>query len=69
MEGLDAYNQQAIGILTSSKLADAMDLTREDPRLVERYGTGSTSRICTGLEPAPRKPPAGGASWRLTPRQ
>jgi hypothetical protein len=41
MEGLDAYTQQAIGILTSSKLADAMDLSKEDPKIVERYGTGS----------------------------
>jgi hypothetical protein len=41
MEGLDTYTEQAIGILTSSKLADAMDLSKEDPRIVERYGTGT----------------------------
>jgi hypothetical protein len=40
MDGLDAFNQQAMGILTSSELAEALDLSREDPRLVERYGTG-----------------------------
>ena len=40
MDGLDAYNQQAFGILTSSKLATALDLSNEDPRLVERYGKG-----------------------------
>lgn len=40
MAGLDAFTQQAFGILTSSKLADAMDLKQEDPRLVERYGKG-----------------------------
>ncbi len=41
MEGMDAFNQQAFGVLTSSKLAEAMDLSREDPRVRERYGTGS----------------------------
>jgi hypothetical protein len=40
MEGLDAFNQQAFGVLTSRRLADALDLTREDPRTVERYGRG-----------------------------
>lgn len=42
IEGLDAYYQQAFGILTSSRLADALDLEREDPRLRERYGRGSS---------------------------
>jgi hypothetical protein len=41
MHGLDAFNQQAIGILTSSKLAEALDLEREDPRVRDRYGYGS----------------------------
>lgn len=41
MEGLDAFNRQAFGILTSSKLAEALDLSKEDPKLVERYGEGS----------------------------
>jgi hypothetical protein len=40
MEGLDAFTEQAIGILTSSALAEALDLSREDPELVERYGKG-----------------------------
>lgn len=40
MEGLDAFKQQAFGILTSSKLADALDLDREDPALRDRYGRG-----------------------------
>jgi hypothetical protein len=38
MEALDAFNQRAVGVITSSKLAQAFDTTREDPRLVERYG-------------------------------
>jgi len=41
MEGLDAYHQQALGILSSSKLAEALDLEREDPKLRDRYGRGS----------------------------
>ncbi|MCO6457601.1 MAG: DUF1501 domain-containing protein [Pirellulaceae bacterium] len=40
MEGLDSFTQQAIGILTSSNLAAAMDLSQEDPAVVERYGKG-----------------------------
>jgi hypothetical protein len=40
MEGLDAFNQQAFGVLTSSKLLNALDLDREDKRIVERYGKG-----------------------------
>ena len=40
MEGLDTFNEQAMGILTSSKLGDALDLSKEDPKIVARYGTG-----------------------------
>jgi hypothetical protein len=38
MESMDVYAQQALGILTSSKLADALDLSKEDPAIVARYG-------------------------------
>lgn len=41
MDGLDAYTQQAFGILTSSKLAQALDLEQEDPALRDRYGRGT----------------------------
>ncbi|MEE2843619.1 MAG: DUF1501 domain-containing protein [Planctomycetota bacterium] len=41
LEGVDAFTEQALGILTSSKLSDALDITKEDPKLVERYGGGS----------------------------
>jgi hypothetical protein len=40
MEGSDAFNQQAFGVLTSSQLLNALDLGREDKRIVERYGKG-----------------------------
>jgi hypothetical protein len=38
MEGMDAFNRQALDILTSSKLKDAIDLSKEDPKVLERYG-------------------------------
>jgi hypothetical protein len=40
MEGLDSFNQQAFGMLTSSRLLSALDLRKEDPRLLDRYGKG-----------------------------
>ena len=40
MDGLDAFNQQAFGVLTSSKLLNALDVTKEDPRIAARYGKG-----------------------------
>jgi hypothetical protein len=48
IEGLDAYHQQAFGILTSSKLADALDLEKEDPKLRDRYGRGSNENAGYG---------------------
>lgn len=41
MDGLDTFNRQAFGVLTSSALGEALDLSKEDPRLVERYGKGT----------------------------
>ena len=40
MDGVDAFTQQAFGILTSSKLADALDIEKEDVALRDRYGRG-----------------------------
>jgi hypothetical protein len=34
----DRVQQRAFGLLTSSRLRDCFDLTREDPRLLDRYG-------------------------------
>lgn len=39
--GMDAYHQQAFDILASNRLAEALDLEREDPRVRDRYGRGS----------------------------
>jgi hypothetical protein len=40
MAGMDAFNEQALGVLTSPKLLEALDLGREDRRIAERYGKG-----------------------------
>src|SRR5205085_7738585 len=37
MESLDVYNEQAMGILTTSKLAEALDLSKEDLKVLARY--------------------------------
>lgn len=42
MDGLDSFNEQAFGVLTSSKLLEALDFQREDKRLIERYGKGDS---------------------------
>lgn len=36
----DANVEKALDVLTSSKLVDALDLSKEDPRLRDRYGDG-----------------------------
>ncbi|HUE72349.1 MAG TPA: DUF1501 domain-containing protein [Pirellulaceae bacterium] len=44
MDAMDAFTQQAVGILTSGQFADALDLSKEDPRVLSRYeiaGAGS----------------------------
>lgn len=40
MSGMDVFNQQAFGVLTSSRLLEALDLESESPRTRERYGKG-----------------------------
>ena len=37
MDALDRFNQQALGILLSGKFGDAMDLGKEDPKVLARY--------------------------------
>jgi hypothetical protein len=38
MDGMDTFGRQALDILTSSKLKDALDLKKESARTLERYG-------------------------------
>jgi hypothetical protein len=40
MEAKDQFDRAALDILTSSKLVDALDLSKEDPKIVARYGAG-----------------------------
>jgi uncharacterized protein (DUF1501 family) len=40
LQALDRFTAGAFDVLTSSKLADALDLSKEDPKVRERYGTG-----------------------------
>ena len=51
IEGMDAFQQQALGMLTSSKLAAALDVSKESEKTRERYGKGDTK--CYG-DGAPR---------------
>jgi hypothetical protein len=55
IQGMDHFNEQAFGLLTSSRLAEALDLSREDRRVVERYGTGNPTIFMDG-NGAPRVP-------------
>jgi hypothetical protein len=55
MKGMDTFTEQAFGLLTSSRLAEALDLSKEDPKVVARYGTGDPKIHMDG-NGAPRVP-------------
>jgi hypothetical protein len=38
MDALDSFTQRAVGVVTSGKVADALDLEKEDKAVRERYG-------------------------------
>ncbi len=40
LAGMDAHSERALNVLLSSKLIDALDLSKEDPRVRDRYGDG-----------------------------
>jgi hypothetical protein len=42
MEGVDTFRQQAFGMLTSSRLLEALDVSKENAKLRERYGKGDS---------------------------
>jgi hypothetical protein len=48
LKGMDALNQRAFDILTSSKLVQALDVTKEDPKVRERYGKGRMEPVDDG---------------------
>jgi uncharacterized protein (DUF1501 family) len=55
VRAMDTFTQQAFGLLTSSRMADALDLSKEPARVVERYGTGDPKIHMDG-NGAPRVP-------------
>lgn len=48
MDGLDTFNQQAFGVLTSSRLAEALDIEKADQNLRDTYGRGSAKNQYDG---------------------
>ncbi|HEY7154192.1 MAG TPA: DUF1501 domain-containing protein [Gemmataceae bacterium] len=55
VKAMDAFTEQAFGLLTSSRMADALDLSKEPLRAIERYGTGDPKVFMDG-NGAPRVP-------------
>jgi hypothetical protein len=45
---MDEAYTKAFDVLTSSRLVDAMDVEKEDPRIRERYGKGSSKHLGDG---------------------
>ena len=53
MQAMDGFQQQAVGILTSGRLAEAMDLSREDRHTAARYELGlSVGEVGTSDSPS-----------------
>ncbi len=52
-KGLEAFQQQALQVIASPKLRDALDLSHESPDVVARYGSGDPSLI-PGFNAAPK---------------
>jgi hypothetical protein len=48
MGGMDSFYQRAFDVLATSRVAQALDVTREDPRLRDRYGIGSSRHLGDG---------------------
>jgi Protein of unknown function (DUF1501) len=44
MAGLDIFNKQAFDVLTSGRLVEALDLSKEDPAIRKRYGKGTDKK-------------------------
>jgi hypothetical protein len=48
IESMDGTYQRAFDVLSSNKVAQALDVEREDPRLRDRYGRGSSKHLGDG---------------------
>lgn len=55
LKAMDSFSEQAFGLLTSSRMADALDISKEPLRIVERYGTGDP-KVFMDANGAPRVP-------------
>jgi hypothetical protein len=44
MTGIDTFTERAMGILTSSEMFNALDISKEDPKLRERYGSDDVTK-------------------------
>jgi uncharacterized protein (DUF1501 family) len=55
LKGMDTFTEQAFGLLTSSRMAEALDISRESPKVIDRYGTGDPKVHMDG-NGAPRVP-------------
>ena len=40
MNGMDVFTERAIGVLKTGGLRDALDISKEHPRVRDRYGDG-----------------------------
>ena len=48
VEGMEAHYRRAFDVLTSDKVAKALDVTKEDPKVRDRYGKGSSTHLGDG---------------------
>ena len=48
INGMDSFSQRAFEILTSRRVFEALDLSREDPRLRAKYGVGDMKNEADG---------------------
>ena len=58
MSGLDNYNQQALEILSDNGLVDALDISKEDPKVADRYGVNDPAYQRDGAPKMIRKFPS-----------
>jgi len=64
LDGIDTFTRQAMGVLTSSRLAEALDLSNEQDAVRDRYGKGDPTKFIDG-NGAPRVPQSFLAARRL----
>ena len=48
IRGMDSFTQRAFEVLASRKVYEALDVSREDPRLRDRYGVGDMTNEADG---------------------